>query len=410
MRAAYYCLLGGGWRNPSESGLTYRGTLTAPLTGEQKRGGTVAGLYLLQDDKKLVEFEEAPYDSEALLQELLEKYPGLLAGDLVDAASPRRWLLVKREAGIPDGEDSGSRWSVDHLYLDQDGIPTLVEVKRSTDTRIRREVVGQMLDYAANSVVYWSVEVMQQQFALTSGAPEIADVKLAGFLGDANPDEFWRKVKANLLAGRIRMLFVADHIPKELKRIIEFLNVQMDPAEVLALEIRQYVHQNLRTFVPTVIGQTSEAQIRKSASQGGSVWSAETFLAELQRRDPKGTKYARRLLDWASAHGTIWWGRGAQHGSFVPMIRSATKEQALLAMYTYGKLELYFKPLSTRAPFNNPEKMQQAIQLVSAALPIPLSGDVANKVPQVRLSDLTEDAFAKLLDALGWMAGAIHSS
>jgi hypothetical protein len=38
--------------------------------------------------------------------------------------------------------------------LDQDAIPAIVEVKRSTDTRIRREVVGQMLDYAANSVVY----------------------------------------------------------------------------------------------------------------------------------------------------------------------------------------------------------------------------------------------------------------
>jgi len=38
--------------------------------------------------------------------------------------------------------------------LDQDAIPTIVEVKRSTDTRIRREVVGQMLGYAANAVVY----------------------------------------------------------------------------------------------------------------------------------------------------------------------------------------------------------------------------------------------------------------
>jgi hypothetical protein len=32
-------------------------------------------------------------------------------------------------------------------------VPTLLEVKRSSDTRIRREVVGQMLDYAANGVV-----------------------------------------------------------------------------------------------------------------------------------------------------------------------------------------------------------------------------------------------------------------
>lgn len=60
--------------------------------------------------------------------------------------------------GIPGEEGGGERWSVDHLFLDQDAIPTLVEVKRSSDTRIRREVVGQMLDYAANAVVYWPAE------------------------------------------------------------------------------------------------------------------------------------------------------------------------------------------------------------------------------------------------------------
>ena len=53
---------------------------------------------------------------------------------------------------------------MDHLFLDQDSIPTIVEVKRSTDTRIRREVVGQLLDYAANAVVYWPVERLQAQF------------------------------------------------------------------------------------------------------------------------------------------------------------------------------------------------------------------------------------------------------
>lgn len=65
---------------------------------------------------------------------------------------------------LPDAEDAGSRWSLDHLFLDQEGIPTLIEVKRSTDTRIRREVVGQMLDYAANAVVYWPVEELRARF------------------------------------------------------------------------------------------------------------------------------------------------------------------------------------------------------------------------------------------------------
>src|SRR6185312_796656 len=55
-------------------------------------------------------------------------------------------------------------WSLDHLFLDEEGVPMLVEVKRSTDTRIRREVVGQMLDYAANALSYWNVAAIKARF------------------------------------------------------------------------------------------------------------------------------------------------------------------------------------------------------------------------------------------------------
>src|SRR6266536_4640753 len=107
---------------------------------------------------------EQPYDSEDILQALIARFPSLLAGDQLDSTSPRRWVLVDREAGLPDDEDAAGRWSVDHLFIDQDAIPTLVEVKRSSDTRIRREVVGQMLDYAANAVVYWPVDYFRAEF------------------------------------------------------------------------------------------------------------------------------------------------------------------------------------------------------------------------------------------------------
>jgi hypothetical protein len=36
---------------------------------------------------------------------------------------------------------------------------------------------------------------------------------LAAFLGPQEPDAFWRQVDANLRAGRVRMVFVADRIP-----------------------------------------------------------------------------------------------------------------------------------------------------------------------------------------------------
>ena len=225
-------------------------------------------IFNIQDDGTLVEMNEQEFENEDIFQTLLERYPNLLAGDQINSADPRRWLLVRREMGIPAEELGADRWSLDHLFLDQDAIPTLVEVKRSSDTRIRREVVGQVLDYAANAVVHWSIDQVISEYEKQCSDDGVnPDQRLETFLGeDRDPDEFWGTVKTNLQAGKVRMLFVADAIPSELRRIVEFLNVQMDPAEVLAVEIKHFVGPGLKTLVPRVIGQTSEAEIRKGAS------------------------------------------------------------------------------------------------------------------------------------------------
>src|SRR5262249_52821137 len=123
-----------------------------------------SGIFLIRDDGRLVQMSEQRYESEELLQRLLAQYPNLLAGDQINASSPRRWLLISRELGLPAEEDGADRWSLDHLFLDQDAIPTLVEVKRSSNREIRRQVVGQMLDYAANAVVYLPIEKLQVSF------------------------------------------------------------------------------------------------------------------------------------------------------------------------------------------------------------------------------------------------------
>ena len=126
---------------------------------------TMAGrIYLINDKSELVSLEESDYPSEDLLQRLLADHPDLLAGDQINTDDPRRWLLVTREMAVPGEEAGAGRWSLDHLLLDQDGIPTLVEVKRSSDTRIRREVIGQMLEYAANAVAYWPIEQVRATF------------------------------------------------------------------------------------------------------------------------------------------------------------------------------------------------------------------------------------------------------
>ena len=58
---------------------------------------------------------------------------------------------------------------------------------------------------------------------------------------DPDADEFWQLVETNLRAARLRLLFVADGIPDELTRVVEFLNEQMPGIEVLAVEIKQFL-------------------------------------------------------------------------------------------------------------------------------------------------------------------------
>ncbi len=78
---------------------------------------------------------EEPYETEDVLQRLVEDYPTPIAGD-ADEAEPRRWVLLRREVAVPSDSSGSVRWSADHFFVDQDAVPTIVEVKRSSDTRM----------------------------------------------------------------------------------------------------------------------------------------------------------------------------------------------------------------------------------------------------------------------------------
>lgn len=124
---------------------------------------------------------EQPYLREADLQDYLEACPELLSAEAPEPER-RRWLLVKREMGVADREGASDRFGLDHLFVDQDAIPTFVEVKRSSDTRLRREVVGQMLDYAANASAYWDAGRLRGSFQSRFEDGEAADAELSDFV------------------------------------------------------------------------------------------------------------------------------------------------------------------------------------------------------------------------------------
>src|SRR5262249_29965343 len=145
-----------------------------------------------------------------------------------------------------------------------------------------------------NAVVYWSVEQLRANFESKYEDPE---EEIRDRLGsEIDPDALWQNVKTNLQAGKIRLLFVADRIPDELKRIVEFLNLQMNPAEVLALELRQFEGQGLKTIVPVVYGRTEKAKASKEPRPKGN---RDSFFAALnERSDPKAIQVAETLATW----------------------------------------------------------------------------------------------------------------
>jgi hypothetical protein len=357
----------------------------------------MADIYLRQGET-FIAMRERAYEAEHVLQKLVADHPEMLVGD--DADGAKRWLLIEREAPVAEEEDSAGRWSLDHLFVDSDGVPTLVEVKRREDPRARRYVVAQMLDYAANGVVSWSAEQMRQRFesrCRVEGRNPAEEFRAA--FGGRDADELWGRVHTNLAARRLRLVFVADSIPPELRRIVEFLNEQMGETEVLAVEVKQYVDEAgaQQTIVPRVLGQTVAAQQAKGKRLTGH-WDRGSLLEAIEREH--GAPLAgltNRLLAWAEQDGlTLSYGRGARHGS-VALVRD---QRAPFAVYTYGRLETRFDRLA-EWPSMSDEDLERLRQQLNAITDGDIGVDKLRSWPSVSMQPLLDETrFKRLLELL----------
>jgi hypothetical protein len=373
------------------------------------------GVFLRQGDD-LIAMVEAPYEAEALLQELLETYPALLAGDDA-AAAEGEWLLIRREAGLVLGEEGGARGSLDHLFVDAAGVPTLVEVKRSSDSRVRREVVGQMLDYAANAASHWKDDTLRRLFEERCAATAIEpDETLRTSLTSVGDIEgFWETVRTNLAAERFRLVFVADAIPPELRRIVEFLNGQMTQTEVLAIEVKQYrdssgVHQ---TLVPRVVGRTEAARSVKGQTEKRR-WDRASIVAKLEEQyGPQVAQVARRIFGWVDGRGDLrdYFGAGTKDGSFQAGYWDRPRYLWPFVLYTYGRIEIQFQHIAKRPPFDDPALREQLRAKLEAIPRVHLPEVVEAKRPSIELAALSDgDSFNSFTAAMDWAFAQANAS
>ena len=151
--------------------------------------------------------------SEADVQALIHAHPTLLPVAEVDPifADP---VPICRELHTPAGP-------VDNLLVTPAGLPVLVECKLWRNPQARREVVGQILDYA-KELGRWTASDLQREVSRRvpgRANPVLELVREAGH--EVDEVAFTDALTHNLRRGRFLLLIVGDGIREGVEAIAE---------------------------------------------------------------------------------------------------------------------------------------------------------------------------------------------
>lgn len=281
------------------------------------------------------------------LQQLLEKNPHLLPSDQINPNDPPRWLLVKREMPVVDPATGGDRWSIDFLFVDHMGVPTLVECKRCDDTRSRREVIAQMLEYAANGHQYWSSEELLAHAQDSAGGLDALQRWITENNGASDVTQFFENVIANLRRATMRLVFFLEESPNELRSLVEFLNGQLKETEVLLVEARMYDSPAGRVVSPWLFGYTEQARVAKRESRAQltrstRVYGENAYYEALRSSATEGQQKA--VCDFINyyidnhAHATAW----VYRASAILLLQNILPTRGLLSIGRKAELNLFF--------------------------------------------------------------------
>lgn len=153
--------------------------------------------------------------SEAQIQDLVHKHPQSLPIEEVDP-SFKGPVAICRELMTPAGP-------IDNFLVTASGLPILVECKLWRNPEGRREVVGQIIDYA-KELSRWTCSDLQREVSRRLGRSGNAMLDLVREV-DPSVDEiaFNDALSLNLRRGRFLLLIVGDGIREGVETIVEYL-------------------------------------------------------------------------------------------------------------------------------------------------------------------------------------------
>lgn len=155
--------------------------------------------------------------NEGWLRDVIFKCPELIPILEIEAAfSPL--VPVCRELPTPAGP-------IDALFVNSDGMLTVVECKLWRNPEARREVIGQILDYA-KELSRWSYEDLQESIGrATRSRGNVLYEIVRKSEDDISEAEFVDNVTRNLKRGRFLLIILGDGIRESVENITNYLQV-----------------------------------------------------------------------------------------------------------------------------------------------------------------------------------------
>ncbi len=241
--------------------------------------------------------EPTGFAAEAVLHDLVESAPQLLPL----AGSPPL-VIVGREVHLGSGY-------ADLLAIDPTGDLAIIELKLASNAEARRAVVAQVLSYAAflDHMAYDDLEerilgdhLRRRDFTSLAAAGR------AAAQGQFDETRFREAVAKNLSEGRLRLVLVLDAIPRELPRLVSYLEGIAPNLLIDLVAVGSYSVAGELVVVPhRVEPERRPAEIAATSAAGGATIDEDGADAFQRAVEADGTPASReagaRLISWARA-------------------------------------------------------------------------------------------------------------
>lgn len=202
----------------------------------------------------LVPLSQEPHNggvSEAEIQELIHAHPECLPIAEIDPIFSNP-IPICKELNTPAGQ-------IDNFMVTASGLPVLVECKLWRNPEGRREVVGQILDYA-KELSRWSSSDLQREVSRRLRRTDNSLLQLVRTVrSDVDEIHFNDALTANLRRGRFLLLIVGDGIREGVEAISEYLQLHAGLHFSLGLvELPVYLMPDgSRLVAPRVLARTT---------------------------------------------------------------------------------------------------------------------------------------------------------